>query len=78
MASTEASKSKKRAPFSWTQPVCVQCWVEIKLKTGRAADPGTVAFCCFCKTEIPAKDGRYNIRLNPGTVPYPTVRKDQE
>lgn len=74
----DPGKVKGRAAFSWTQPVCVRCWVDLVLKTGRAADPDPVAFCCFCRDEIPAGNGRYDIRLNPGTVPYPTVRKDQE
>lgn len=59
--------------LSWTQPVCVACWGGIKVKTGRAADAGQVLeqeLCCFCNAAL--QGGRYQIRINPATVPYPT------
>lgn len=70
--------TKKLPPFAWRQPICVQCWVDLVLKTGQSVPPGNVEFCCFCRKEIAADDGRYHIRLNPGTVPYPTLRKDDD
>ena len=70
-------KAEKRAPFSWTQPCCPECWVGLKLKTGRPAPFLFPAFCCFCRTEIP--EGKaHSIRLNPGTVPYPTIKKEED
>ncbi|AZS06638.1 hypothetical protein SEA_JACOREN57_62 [Mycobacterium phage JacoRen57] len=74
---TQPSDKKKRPPFSWAQPCCTECWNGLKLKTGRPGPPsdGTV-FCCYCRAQIPEGGGVYTIRLNPGTVPYPTVRKD--
>lgn len=72
---------KKKPPFSWTQPCCAECWVGLKLKTGMKVvvagthDPFTFpAFCCFCRVEVP-RETAYSIRVNPGAVPYPTVRK---
>lgn len=75
-----APKGKRRPPFAWKQPVCTQCWVEIKLKTGRLDNELKHAthFCCFCRKDIPQGVDTYAIRLNPGTVPYPTLRKDEE
>jgi hypothetical protein len=54
--------------------------VEIKLKTGRLDNELKHAthFCCFCRKDIPQGVDTYAIRLNPGTVPYPTLRKDEE
>lgn len=78
MASTRtAPKGKKRPPFSWTQPCCPECWVGLTLKTGRAQSDNSTAFCCFCRREIGRVETVYQLRVNPGTVPYPTVRKDE-
>lgn len=68
-------KSKPQA-FSWTQPCCNDCWEGIKLKTGRQIDDINEALsCCYCKAEMV---GGYKVRVNPGTVPYPTIRKDED
>lgn len=71
------SKKNKRPPFSWTQPVCPECWVGLKLKTGREAPFLVPSFCCFCRSDI-SEGKAYAIRINPGTVPYPTLRKDPD
>lgn len=68
-------KSKPTA-FSWTQPCCEECWDGIKLKTGRLT-PEAEGTCCYCKNELDT-DKRYHVRVNPGTVPYPTIRKDED
>lgn len=70
---------KKRPPYSWTQPCCAECWIGLKLKTGRVKlDDANTYFCCFCRQEINTSKSNmlYMLRLNPGTVPYPTLRKD--
>lgn len=71
-----AKKEATRPPFAWTQPCCAECWVGLKLKTGRPQDRNGPAFCCFCRTEIKT-EAVHTLRVNPGTVPYPTVRKDE-
>lgn len=63
--------------FSWTQPVCSGCWGNLKIKTGREAPDSTNELCCFCSTPIKPGHG-FHIRVNPGSVPYPTIRKDEE
>ena len=70
------AKSKPSA-FSWSQPVCDECHPKIKLKTGRVHPDFPKSTCCFCNQPMVAGD-TYVIRLNPGTVPYPTIRKDEE
>jgi hypothetical protein len=75
-APSTTDKPKSRAPFSWTQPCCSECWVGLKLKTGRPTDDhGTPFFCCYCRQGLDG-DMRYLIRVNPGAVPYPTLRKE--
>jgi hypothetical protein len=78
-SSPTAQNGKKRAPFSWTQPVCMECWNGLKLKTGRLNQQLKLKthFCCFCRKEISQGVDTYGLRINPGTVPYPTVRKDE-
>lgn len=64
--------------YSWTQPVCSECWNGLKLKTGRPTlDHSTAYSCCFCKQELDGDD-RYMIRINPGAVPYPTLVKGDD
>ena len=75
--STADTAKTKRPPFAWRQPCCPECWVGLKLKTGRKDDSLANVFCCFCKQDINAGSA-YLLRLNPGTVPYPTLRKDDE
>lgn len=75
--STEASKTKTRAPFSWTQPCCAECWQGLKLKTGKPTKSSAVRFCCYCRSNIDAGKG-YDLRVNPGNTPYPTQRKDED
>ncbi|UOW93140.1 hypothetical protein SEA_NOSHOW_73 [Mycobacterium phage NoShow] len=75
-----ARKADKRPPFAWKQPVCTKCWVDIKLKTGNIDKAAKMQhhFCCFCRADIMQGVDTYMIRLNPGTVPYPTVRKEED
>jgi hypothetical protein len=70
-------KVKRPSNWSWTQPCCAECWVALRVKIGLPAPLTLHAFCCYCRAEI--TDGKgYNIRINPGAVPYPTVKKDEE
>lgn len=62
--------------FSWTQPVCDDCWNKLKIKTGRQ-HRSDARHCCYCNTFISAGDIFFN-RVNPGSVPYPTITKDEE
>lgn len=80
MASNPIPPKTKRPPFSWTQPCCPECWIGLVLKTGRPTNEGGVFFCCFCRTEASVDLGNtvYMLRVNPGTVPYPTLRKDDD
>ena len=79
MPTTRISQSK-RPPFSWAQPCCVDCWIRLKLKTGRIKPDWKRRHlhCCFCRKDIPKLVDTYEIRINPGTVPYPTLRKEEE
>lgn len=74
-----SSRTAQKTKYSWTQPCCPDCWNSLKLKTGRA-DPSitSVAFCCFCKRQIGRAETIYMLRINPGTVPYPTIKKEEE
>jgi hypothetical protein len=72
MGST-ASRTKETAQ-SWQQPVCDECWGGLKLKTGREAPFLFPASCCFCNISV-AEGKAYMIRVNPGSVPYPTLLK---
>ena len=77
MASNPTAPKTKKKVYSWTQPCCPECWNGLKLKTGRAhSDTGT-AFCCFCRREIGRAETKYMLRINPGSVPYPTVEKEE-
>lgn len=72
---TETAKQKRPA-YSWTQPVCADCWGGLQLKTGRRTDDHSTAYtCCFCWQGLDGDD-RYMIRVNPGSVPYPTIQKE--
>ena len=71
----QKTKKEKNKSFSWTQPCCEECWDGLKLKTGRLT-PSIHGTCCFCKNELDT-DKRYTIRVNPGSVPYPTVEKEE-
>lgn len=69
--------TSKRPPFAWMQPVCTECWNGLKLKIGRLVPGHAKAFCCYCRADIPK--GKVNIqRVNPGSTPYPTLRKQEE
>lgn len=68
-------KSKPQA-FSWTQPACEECYDAIKLKTGHKKESDQQN-CCYCREAIPGGQIPF-IRVNPGTVPYPTIRKDED
>lgn len=73
---TQDKTKSKRPPFAWRQPVCTECWVGLKLKTGRL-ERSDAHHCCFCREFIGAGE-IYILRINPGTVPYPTIRKEEE
>ena len=75
MASNPTAPKTKRKSFSWSQPCCDECWDGLKLKTGRLT-PSISGICCFCKNELDT-DRRYTIRVNPGSVPYPSKEKDE-
>ena len=62
--------------FSWTQPVCPDCWEGLKIKTGRATPLALEDTCAYCNTDIIGGTG-FHIRVNPGSVPYPTITKDE-
>lgn len=59
--------------MSWRQPICNTCWA--------ARYPGAHAVrvvsadlerCCFCGRDT--RSGIY-VRVEPGTVPYPTTSR---
>jgi hypothetical protein len=65
--------------FSWGQPVCPDCWNGMKVKIGRPDKTiNSVAFCCHCKRQIGRVETIYIQRVNPNSVPYPTVKKTAE
>jgi len=71
-------KSKPTA-FSWTQPCCIECWNAIKLKTGRIHDKPGHYFCTYCRVQVDVPTSHvYMVRVNPGTVPYPTIKKEED
>ena len=72
-----ATKTKKRPPFAWGQPVCPECWVGMKVKIGRPMKNEKKQACCHCRSDI-AIDKAYLQRINPNAVPYPTIRKEEE
>jgi hypothetical protein len=72
----ETAKPKRRPRYSWTQPVCKTCWNGLQLKTGRPT-AGT-AICCFCNRDISEGDPVFLLRVNPGSVPYPSNLKEDE
>lgn len=76
-ARQKLSTKKKRAPFSWTQPCCAECWQGLVLKTGKPTKSSDARFCCYCRSDIEGGKG-YDLRVNPGNTPYPTLRKDED
>ena len=72
----EQRTAKQRTAYSWTQPVCTPCWAGLVLRTGRVERRDS-SHCCFCREPISAGD-IYMIRVNPGTVPYPSILKDTQ
>ncbi len=73
-------KKKKAGPvkYSWTQPCCLICWQGLKLKIGKVNEQLTddhVA-CCYCRVDIARGVTTYAIRINPGSVPYPTLKAE--
>lgn len=71
----EQKRRTVRAAWAWAQPVCESCWSRLYLKTGRAdPDNMTDTTCCFCSTGV-GPGQSFLIRLNPGTVPYPSILK---
>ena len=66
--------------YAWAQPVCTDCWTRLVHKTGRIKVSWKLKhlFCCFCRKDIPQGVDTYEIRLNPGTVPYPTIKKEED
>lgn len=76
MAPVRTARKDKRPPFAWTQPCCSECWTGLKLKIGRPQG-SDAQHCCFCRVFIGAGE-IYHLRVNPGTVPYPTLRKEED
>lgn len=59
--------------YSWTQPCCEECWVE--RNPGREPVRLRVAeleTCVYCGRNV--RSGIY-VRVNPATVPHPTLEK---
>lgn len=75
------TKTKKAKRYAWIQPVCNECWAGLKLKTGRQDTSNEFIHspCCFCNKVVSdiSPDVYFLIRINPGTVPYPTVEKEE-
>lgn len=76
--------SKIKVSYAWVQPCCPRCWKGLVLKTGMKVIPAGIhdpfsfpALCCYCRAEMYREDA-YSIRVNPGAVPYPTLKKDKE
>lgn len=67
--------NEKKPAFSWGQPVCAECWTSIKVKIGTKVNNRKQQFCCYCRAGISAGEA-YLQRVNPGAVPYPTLRKE--
>jgi hypothetical protein len=56
--------------YSWTQPICDDCWDEDHPdKPSPRRGAGHAENCCKC--EITTQSGIY-IRVDPETVPHPT------
>lgn len=69
----------KKVNYSWAQPTCTPCWNGLKLKTGRpTANSDGAVQCCHCNQQIPEGDAVYLLRINPGSVPYPSLTKDDD
>lgn len=59
--------------YSWTQPVCIDCWhAEHPGDRGNALSPAEPETCCKCGVET--RSGIY-IRIDPETVAHPTIVK---
>ena len=65
-----ANGKAKRPAYTWVQPVCPKCWNGLQLKTGHEASYDDPTTCCFCGKGVPQT--AFQIRVNPGTIPYPT------
>ena len=63
--------------FAWKQPCCNHCWDGLTLKVGHTSEVEN-ARCCFCGRHIPAKEEKYIIQVNPGTVPYPSLERTEQ
>jgi hypothetical protein len=76
--SKKTANNKRR--WSWKQPVCTECWTAIRVKVGRIEASWKLKhmFCCYCRKDIGQGVDTYAIRINPGTVPYPTVPRDED
>lgn len=66
-----------KTKWSWTQPCCSECWVGMTVKIGKHAAALANAFCCYCRADITGGSG-YLVRVNPGSVPYPTMKREEE
>lgn len=55
--------------YSWTQPVCGECWRERNpQRLPHRVRGGDLYLCCYCGG--PTTRGIF-VRVNPLTVPYP-------
>jgi hypothetical protein len=61
--------------YSFTQPICLDCWSSGhgEKQPARLVEPD-VEICAYCGEEN--EDGIY-IRVDPSTVPWPTLTKDE-
>ena len=61
--------------WRWTQPVCQKCYVEIYSgKPSKMTGP-IEEQCCYCGEQT--QDGIY-VRLDPYSVPHPTLLKEDD
>jgi len=62
--------------LSWTQPACDSCWGQRnpgRIATRVRGDYRESEVCCYCGRGT--RSGIY-VRVDPTTVPHPTLEKD--
>lgn len=68
---------KAKVDYAWGQPVCPTCWGNMTVKIGRTANNEESEQCCHCNGSIVPGEAHMQ-RVNPGSVPYPSILKGED
>jgi hypothetical protein len=76
-AGIEVGGTTHRPQWSWTQPICRECWNE-RNPDRQVTNAATLylserEFCCHCGE--PATSGIY-VRVDPALIAYPSLKKE--